>query len=83
LKKPEHVEEVIEMAIGTASIKKRLEALENALNENDALKIFMYNSEAEVPFWEPEDPAKWQKLHPKGKAVRLVMTDCGIDDREN
>jgi len=72
------------MAIGTAAIKKRLEALENALNANVDLKIFMYNSEAEVPFWEPEDPAKWQKLHPKGNAIRLEARDCGSeDDNEN
>jgi hypothetical protein len=69
------------MAIGTAAIKKRLEALENALNANAALKIFVYHPEADVPFWEPEDPAKWQKLHPKGNAVLLVTEDCSKDDR--
>jgi len=71
------------MAIGTASIKKRLEALESALNANDSLKIFMYNSETEVPFWEPEDPDDWKKRHPKGNAVMLVLADCSKDDREN
>lgn len=71
------------MAIGTASIKKKLEALENALNANASLKIFINHPEAEVPFWEPEDPAKWQKLHPKGKAVLLVMEDCSKDDRSD
>lgn len=71
------------MAMGTASIKKKLDALESALNAKDNLKIFINHPEAEVPYWEPEDPAKWQKLHPKGKAVLLVMEDCSKDDRSD
>jgi len=71
------------MTISPASIKRKVEALEAISNCSNDLKIFIYHPEEDVPFWEPEDPAKWQKLHPKGKAVRLVMTDCGIDDREN
>lgn len=72
------------MTISQASIKRKVEALEARSDGSNDLKIFIYHHEADVPFWEPEDPANWQKLHPNGKAILLEARDCGSeDDNEN
>lgn len=58
------------MAIPVAPLR-RLETLENRsdLEGSRAIKVFIYHSEEDMPFWYPEPPEAWQEAHPKGHMV--------------
>jgi hypothetical protein len=63
-----------------SGLKKRLETLENSfdLKGREAIKVFICHPGEDIPFWDPEPPETWQKMHPKGHAVILERRSCRI-----
>ena len=64
-----------------AALKKRIEALENRfdLEGRKAIKVFIYHPEEDIPYWDPEPPEAWQKVHPKRNAVILERRSCRLN----
>jgi hypothetical protein len=36
------------------------------LDGSNAIKVFIFHPEENIPFWDPEPPEAWQQAHLKG-----------------